>query len=156
MKYIIAIVFVFIVFASSSCKKSPLIDFSNQNFYIGNDSSLIGKWNILNDSTSLQGIGPLQKDIHSNYIGAQTDYYNFTSEGNLYVKEGTNLDTCTYTFVSSNQINIVGFYVNGTEFLGGASMGTYVIEGLTENSVTLKLSELTPDGKEIVIINLKK
>jgi hypothetical protein len=145
MKYIIAIILVFIVFASSFCKKSPV-----------NDSSLIGNWNIINDSTSLQGVGPLLTDIHSNYIGVQTDYYNFTSEGNLYVKEGTNLDTCTYTFVSSNQINIIAFYVDGTEFLGGASMGTYVIAGLTENSVTLRLSELTPDGEEIKIINLER
>jgi hypothetical protein len=144
MKTIIGIVTLFIVFALGSCE-SPL-----------NDSLLTGKWNIINDSTLILNDVPHQTDVHSNYIGVQTDYYNFTSDGNLYVKEGTELDTIRFTFVSNNRIKMVGYYINGINFLYGANMGTYVIENLTGNSVTLGLSELTPQGKEIRIINLKK
>ena len=145
MKTIIAIVTVFIVFASSSCDKSPI-----------NDSLLIGKWSIVNDSTLLQGVGALQTNVHSNYIGIPTDYFNITTGGNIYIKEGANLDTLTYTYVSTTKINIIGYYVNGTTFPDGASLGNYVISGLTDKSVTLNLSEITPDGTETEIINLKK
>ena len=72
LKFIIPIVTVFIVFASSSCDKSPI-----------NDSLLTGKWSIVNDSTLLQGAGALQTSIHSNYIGVPTDYFNITSNGNI-------------------------------------------------------------------------
>jgi len=145
LKFIIPIVTVFIVFASSSCDKSPI-----------NDSLLTGKWSIVNDSTLLQGAGALQTSIHSNYIGVPTDYFNITSNGNIYVKEGANLDTLSYTYASTTKINIIGYYVNGTTYPDGASLGTYVISGLTNNSVTLNLSETTPDGTETEIINLKK
>lgn len=145
MKTIIGIVSVFIFFALGSCEISPV-----------NYSSLTGKWNIINDSTSILNDVPNKTDSHSNFIGGLADYYDFTSEGNLYVREGTNFDTLAFTFVSTNRINIIAFSYNGTRFPGGASMGTFVIEGLTGNNVTLGLSELTPDGKEIRIINLKK
>ena len=58
--------------------------------------------------------------------------------------------------MSNNRLKLVGYYVNGINFLYGANMGTFVIESLTENNVTLGLSELTPQGKETRIINLKK
>jgi len=145
MKIIIGIVSVFIVFVMGSCEKSPV-----------NESLLTGRWSIINDSTLLLGVGPLQTNIHSNFIGGLADDYDFTSEGNLYIREGTNFDTLAYTFVSTNRINIIAFSYNGTRFPGGAGMGTFTIEGLTGNNVTLGLSELTPDGKEIRIINLKR
>jgi len=145
MKIIIGIVSVFIVFVMGSCEKSPV-----------NDSRLIGRWSIINDSTLLLTDVPQKTDSHSNFIGGLADYYDFTSEGNLYIREGINFDTLAYTFVSNNRLNIIAFSYNGTRFPGGASIGTYNIVGLTGNNVTLGLSELTPDGKEIRIINLKK
>jgi len=145
MKTIFGIVSALIVIALYSCDEFPL-----------NDSLLTGKWNIINDSTLILNDVSNQINVHSNYIGNLTDYYDFTSDGNLYVKEGTNLDTIKYTFVSNNRLKLVGYYVNGINFLYGANMGTFVIESLTENNVTLGLSELTPQGKETRIINLKK
>jgi hypothetical protein len=145
LKFDFALAIVLIVFSLTSCEKSPL-----------NDSLLIGRWSIINDSTLLLNDVPNRTDSHSNYIGGLTDYFDFTSEGNLYVKEGTNLDTLAYTYGSNNRIKIIAFSYNGTRFPGGANIGTYIIVGQTGNTVSLVLSELTPDGKETRIINLKK
>lgn len=145
LKFITAIISVCIVLAWSSCEKSPV-----------NETLIVGKWSIVNDSSLLQGVGSNLTNIHSNYIGVPTDYFNITSDGNIYVKEGANLDTLAYTFVSSNQMKIIGYYINGATYPDGASLGTYDIAGLTDTNVTLNLSEVTPDGKETEIINLKK
>lgn len=144
IKSVTTIIFACIVVAAGSCKKSP-----------ATDHSLTGRWRIINDSTFLEGT-PFFQGSHSNYIGVTTDYYHFTSGGNLYIREGTILDTATYTLVSCNQVTIVYYYANGTIFPDGAIRGTYNISELTEHSVTLSLSGLTPEGQEIEIINLNK
>lgn len=99
--------------------------------------------------------GLLPEVLQRKYI-RKKEAYNFTPSGNLYVKEGTSLDTGTYSFVSNNQVAIRYFYFDGIVFPNGANRGTYKITNLTDYSATLTLSGLTPEGQAVEIINLKK
>lgn len=140
MKYIIALV---IISGIISClKDSPV--------------SIVGKWNIVNDSIFLEG-NQMYPGENTNYIGTQADYFNFTSDGNLYVKKGTSFDTATYHLLSDDKIELIYFSANGISFgTAGAIRGTYHIINLTAHSVSLSLSGLTPEGRQAEIINLKR
>ncbi len=146
MKNIIAIIsLTLLIVTEISCTKTNV-----------QTNTLAGKWNIINDSSSitssLNGFNG-----GSNYIGTSNDYYNFTVNGNLYINEGTSLDTATYSMVSNNQVKLVYYYANGVSFgSSGAIRGTYNITNLTAHGVTLTTSGLTPEGQELEIINLKK
>lgn len=116
-------------------------------------NTLAGKWNIINDSSSITG----QFNGGSNYIGTSDDYYNFTPNGNLFINEGASLYTATFSMVTTNQVKLIYYYVNGASFgPSGAIRGTYNITNLTAHHVTLTTSGLTPEGQALEIINLKK
>ena len=118
--------------------------------------SLEGKWNIINDSSSITG-SLNGFNGGSNYIGTTNDYYNFTVNGNLYINEGLSLDTATYSMDTSNQVKLVYYSANGVNFgPNGAIRGTYYITNLTAHTATLTLSGLTPEGQALQIINFKK
>ncbi len=146
MKNIIAIIcFLSIVTVFVSCSKS---DTTN--------NSIIGNWQIINDSSSttnsLNGFNG-----HSNYIGVSGDFYNFKSDGNLYIKEANSLDTGKYSMVADNETQISMFSESGVSFgTNGAIRGNFTITNLTSKTLTLTLSGLTPEGQELEIINLKK
>jgi hypothetical protein len=76
-----------------SCKKSS----TNPT------GEIVGKWNIRVDSTA-SGIGPVQS-MHV-YVGASGDYFDFRSDGKLYIKEGATLQTFRYKQVTANKITI--------------------------------------------------
>jgi len=133
----------FLAVEMTSCKKDT-------------STTIVGKWNIVNDSTFLEG-NALYAGRSSNYIGVPTDYFDFSSNGNLYVKKGTSLDTAAFTLLSGNKVQLLYFSVDGITFgPTGAIRGTYDITDLTERSVKLTLSQLTPEGQNLEIINLKK
>lgn len=76
----------FFVFSClASCKKSN---------YIG-PVTLVGKWKLINDSTAYDGAlaSPL---IKKNYVGIPGDYFDFRTDGKLYIKEGAKYDTLAY------------------------------------------------------------
>lgn len=107
MKYIItSAVLIFINIAIISCTKELI---SPQNSQI----SIIGRWNIVNDSL-VSGIGSSGYS-YENYVGLAGDYFDFRSDGYVYIKEGNALDTLSYQLQDSNKIIIesFGFIING-------------------------------------------
>jgi hypothetical protein len=127
---IIEINLIFLIISLISCNKADI-----------ESNSLVGKWSVINDST----FTPIANIGASNYIGTSSDYYNFTANGSVYISLKTLLDTCTYSMIANNQINIV--YSTG-------SYDSYYITNLTPNTVTLTL--ITPPLGPKEIINFKK
>ncbi|HEY4322773.1 MAG TPA: hypothetical protein VGN20_02275 [Mucilaginibacter sp.] len=86
-----------------ACKK----DGSNLN-----PSSLVGKWNVVSDSTFV-GVGVNNHPV--DYHGQPGDYFDFRTDGHVYTKEGTAFDTLSYSIVSNTGIIIqsFGLTVNG-------------------------------------------
>jgi hypothetical protein len=73
---------------------------------INPSASITGKWSILSYS-AYQGIGPNNHLV--NYTGLAGDYYDFRTDGTLYTKEGTSIDTQSYKLVSNTEIIIAAF-----------------------------------------------
>jgi len=73
--------------------------------------SITGKWNVVSDSI-ISGIGIAIN--RQNYAGLIDDYFDFRADGNVYIKEGTRLDTLNYMVYPHNKITIVSFGWSGT------------------------------------------
>ena len=84
----------------TACTKADLT--SNQN----NPAGLAGKWTLINDST-FEGAGISNHLV--DYTGEAGDYFSFSTNGNVYTKESTVLDTLTYKMVSDTSIIISNF-----------------------------------------------
>jgi hypothetical protein len=94
MKRFILLLLIVIVSAGIfSCKKSAH----------GARASIIGQWDLINDSSSFVGQDP-STSYHSNYIGQPGDYFIFSVAGNLLTKEGNLLDTMTYEILPNGQV----------------------------------------------------
>ncbi|HWD89583.1 MAG TPA: hypothetical protein VG367_15735 [Mucilaginibacter sp.] len=113
MRYIIVLFSVILYsYLLSSCSKdnipaitSPRLDTSTT---LISNTVLVGKWNIISDSLSYQG-------ININYKGTAGDHYIFTKYGNLYISEafgGNTIDTATYDVSNSYVLNWLNIYVN--------------------------------------------
>ena len=68
-------------------------------------TSILGKWNIQIDSSF---VGAFASNHEVIYSGKPGDYFNFNSDGHIYTKEDSILDTLTYT-LSSDSILIKNF-----------------------------------------------
>ena len=88
-----------ITFFLISCKKSSLSANDTQ-------AIILKKWNLLNDSTFI-GVGLNNHPV--NYTGQPGDYFDFKTDGYLYIKEGQLLDTLSYTLTSDTTILIASF-----------------------------------------------
>jgi hypothetical protein len=82
-------------FCFSACKK-PAVNPVNPG-------PVVGKWNIVSVASST-GVGANNHVV--NYAGQPGDYFEFTSTGILYTREGTALDTFNYTMISDTSIII--------------------------------------------------
>ena len=135
LKYIIiTFSFVLIIVVSISCHKNNI-----------QPNILTAKWNIINDSLATLRLSG------TNYIGTASDYYNFTSNGRLYIKEDTLQSTATYELLINNQVDIVFYLSNDAQ-----EHRTYNISNLTNNSVTLTLVGVSLGPAQYQVINLKK
>jgi hypothetical protein len=147
MKYLTFIFLISIFFIA--CKKNTTQDLQ-QNL-------LVGKWQVINDSSSITGsLNGFNGGF--NYIGTSNDYYNFTSDGNLFIREGQSLDTVTYTLSSNHkQVNILYSYIEGV-YVSGNVAQPFIITDLTINRLTLTILENgpTPEGYLHKEINLQK
>ncbi len=87
---------------------------------------ITGKWNLVSDST-FEGIGAGNHPFDC--AGSVRDYFNFSSNGYVYTREGASLETLTYRMVLDTTIIIsdFGIIVNGVQ-------ETSTISGLTANS----------------------
>jgi len=118
--------------------------------------TIMGRWNILSDSTTFILWGSLPKPDTSGqmYPGVSGDYFNFASNGKLYINdhEKIGLDTAYFKSVSDTSLLIQYFYtfpnvpnaVNWYPY--GLGNGTYIMTNLTDHSVTLTTTGATPDG----------
>jgi hypothetical protein len=108
--------------------------------------SILGKWLILNDSTKITGRDSFPSS-HSNFIGTASDYYDFRSDGKLYVKEDDYLDTMAYEVTGNNQVGCApspGFNTS------------YNISHITSSQATLIVDGFMSSGELMKIINLKR
>jgi hypothetical protein len=127
-----------------SCKKT-------QN---ASNPSIIGRWNLISDSTYL----PLNGSTRTNkYVGVSTDYYDFEAGGKLSLKEGSiSIDTASYSLISDNQIYI-SHSSNPTPCLCAFDfeVGTFKISALTDRMLTISQGTTTPDGPlgEVIIFS---
>ena len=123
----------FLVLLLISCKKEiGSVDL--------NHADILGKWNVLNDSTFI-GAGVNNHPI--NYIGQSGDYFDFRSDDNLYIKEGNFFDTLSYRQTSGTTIIITSFGATSNGVTEASS-----ITNVTAHSVTITAPFiLTPGGK---------
>ena len=94
MKQLILLCVIGVPFFLVSCKKSSSH---------GDVVSIIGKWNIINDS-SYTGVGAGNHLVI--YKGKEGDYFNFTSYGKLYIKENAMLHTSSFSLTSDTTLII--------------------------------------------------
>lgn len=138
---LLSILFLLVGLSISSCKKSadPKDGLITCPGFINNyDSSLIGKWKIVTDSTYL--------DIsfynnHMYHQGKAGDYFDFRNDGKLYTKEGARMDTTSYQLTSDTTILIPSFGINSS-----GTTATSFITKLPANNIVIKSSKFTALG----------
>ena len=129
---LLPLVLIIIVF---SCKKSS------------NNNSIIGNWSIIDDSTKFVASSSASSSFHSDYIGQPGDYYNFSSNGMMYVKEGAALDSMAYEILSNGQVRCTpspGFTQN------------YTASEVTATTATFNIIISRGDGILAKLIHLRK
>jgi hypothetical protein len=92
--------------------------------------TIIRNWNIVSDSTFV-GVGSNNHPVA--YIGQPGDYFDFTTNGTIYTKEGAVLDTLSYKLLSDTSIVIGAFGIT----LNGVAE-TSRITNLTVHSLVIK------------------
>ena len=114
----------FIITSLLSCKKT---DQGMVGDYKG-VVSIQGKWSVKSDSVT-SGVGPVVTP--KTYVGKTGDYFYFDTNNKLYTKEGTVLDTFSYTILTDSTLNITTSVAPGnvTPFSGGikATSATSVV-----------------------------
>jgi len=112
-------------------------------------SSITGKWSVVSDSTFV-GVGAGNHPV--DYAGQAGDYFDFRTDGNIYTKEGTVLDTLNYKLVSDNTLIIESF---GATFNGVPATST--IKTRTANSLVIVSPRVfTPGGATGRTVHLKR
>ena len=89
MKYLFAL-FAVAIMSLTNCKKDDT-------------ASIVGNWSLINDSV-YSNVG-IYSTAH-NYKGLNSDYFYFSDDGWLYVKEDSLFDTLNYRLLSNNRIII--------------------------------------------------
>jgi hypothetical protein len=109
-----------------------------------------GAWKVVNDSTYV-GVG-LNNHLQG-YQGQPGDYFDFAANGNLYIREGSTVDTLSYQYLSNGKLYMIGF----THFtINGNSSDTCTV---SQTATSMRIaSQLfpTPGGTFGRIVNLSK
>ncbi len=116
----------FIALFSISCKK-------------GVATGLVGRWSIITDS-GFEGVGVNNHEVI--YTGRPGDYFDFRSDGLLYIREGAALDTLPYKLLSDSTLSIQSF--------GIILNGVPETDSISLTSSTARISapvEITPGGQ---------
>jgi hypothetical protein len=73
------------------------------------ETSLVGKWSIISDSTTTQfwGIWSDEPQKGTVYFGKPADYYNFLPDGTVYTSLEGGLDTATYVQLKNDTLEFV-------------------------------------------------
>lgn len=109
----------------------------------GSLPSLIGKWNIVK-TTYYQA--------HDTTInGTATDYYNFSSSGNLDIQSHPDSFTGIYSLNGTKSVGITIYTVDGHGMGVTTAPTVFTISNLTDHTVTLT-SPPYPSGQEVVFL----
>jgi hypothetical protein len=122
-------------------------------------SSLIGTtWNVVTDSTTtgFWGIWSGRATTGSKYIGKAGDYFNFTNYGKLYSSINGQKDT-EYYRITGDTLGFRYAYIDGqTNQPDSTYNQAYIISNLTNHTVTLSSSFVSPETVFTSIVNLSK
>lgn len=118
----------------------------------GRKSTVVGEWSVVSDS-SWQGVGLyVIQDALKVYAGLPGDYWDFRTDGFVYVKEGAMLDTLSYTLNGSNEIIIENF---GWDLNSVQTPST--IRKLTGHDAVIRSSDFQPpSGLNRRVLYLRK
>jgi hypothetical protein len=117
--YISGILLVTLFYSCSKSGSSPI--------------TINGDWNLVKDSVvQVISAANVTPDTTINIYDKAGDYYNFSSNGKLYMRVDGFADTATYTMQQNNQISI-----NYSEANRLTLTTIYSVENLSEHSVVL-------------------
>jgi hypothetical protein len=130
-KTIIILLFVSVSAVLTSCLKGTVSNPAKP--------ALLGNWALVNDSTTIQfwGLWQGRPDTGINYAGVAGDHYNFIQNGQMFIKEGANSDTGTYTNIAQNKLELKFMYLNGRGNPPDGWVEDFTINTLTEHALTL-------------------
>lgn len=97
-------------------------------------ASIVGEWNVISDST-FHG-GPSNYPL--GYTGQTGDYFEFTTDGQVYTREGMVMNTLTYLMVGDSAIVISDFGL--------------ILNGVPDTSAVTGLSPITSLNPQIIVI----
>lgn len=100
--------------------------------------TLVHKWNVLSDSTD-----NLFSGNRRYYTGQTGDYFDFRTDNKIYLKEGSLLDTMSYSINADGTAEI--YYKYFPSSLTGQATDTKV-QLSANNATLLSNSGLTPEG----------
>jgi hypothetical protein len=106
-----------------------------------NPTAIIGKWSIA------KTVYYQARD--TTITGLATDYYNFSSDGSLTIKDHQDSYNGIYSLNGTKSVGITIEIVNGHGLGVASSPAVFTISNLTDHSVTLT-SPPYPSGQEIV------
>lgn len=111
---------------------------------------------MVSDSTSTTGVGASGRAASAKYMGLGTDYFNFSAQGLLYIREGNNLqDTAAYT-INQNQLSIAHSAPFHQGVMIVSSTISYTITTINEHNLTLIGNIITPGGASYEYISLTR
>ncbi|MGI4728986.1 MAG: hypothetical protein ACRYGB_10480 [Janthinobacterium lividum] len=122
-----------------SCRKNPQETMTICPEPIGSTATVIGKWKIVTDSNFV-GAGFTNHEL--NYAGQAGDYFEFSSDGKLYSKEGIKMDTSVYQLTSDTTILIPSFGVTANGVTQTSRLTNFTATHLTITAHTVN----TPGG----------
>ncbi len=132
MKQSMLLLSVLFAFFSTSCRKNSI---AVENI----SATIVGKWNIVNDSTFI-GVGINNHPV--NYAGQTGDYFDIRKDGYIYMKEGTTLDTSSYKLTSGTTILTPSFGIT----LNGVTEVSHITNLSAHNATITAPTKLTPGG----------
>jgi hypothetical protein len=135
MKNYLYTAFIFVITLLTACTKSS-------------SSTISGKWNVVSDSTIISG-GTV---FYSIYRGVSGDYFVFTPNNTLYIKEASLYDTMSYKLTADNKMSLAQTGININEI---PETGTYVITG-NEARIVVTPNLLNPGFTYQRRINLRR
>jgi hypothetical protein len=91
--------------------------------------SVAGQWNIVAD-TIYSGVNTGANPAI--YVGQSGDYFDFRTDGYVYIKEGASLDTLSYNMFSPGRVAIVAFFPKNLSM-----PDTCQVKGYTEQNIEI-------------------
>jgi hypothetical protein len=150
MKTLYTVCVTFLALVLYSCQKS--------NVTLATPPSVVGHWNLVADSTSsFLGASQAPTLTTHKYIGTAADYYNFNTDGKVYInnKGRLGLDTAYYKVVSPTKLNIYYLFSTGEVPYAGGN-GTFNVTTLTAHSLIINTTGLTPEGPITTFLTLSR